>query len=97
MEELSYTEECILLYKLGQLLLKKNIKWRKPEKVWVTALGLIRRFYLRKNLLQMNPWNAIKAALILATKIEDVNINVSKTLKVFRCFIVGVEFEPGLN
>jgi hypothetical protein len=79
---LTYSDECVLLYSLGQLLLKKNLKWRKPEKVWVTALGLVRRCYLRKSLLQMNPWNALKVALILATKIEDVNINVSKTLKV---------------
>lgn len=67
---------------MGQVLLSKSLKWRKPEKVWVTALGLIRRCYLRKSLLQLNPLNAVKVALILAAKIEDVNIHVSKTLKV---------------
>lgn len=79
---MSYEDECVLIYQIGDSLLQKNLKWKKPEKVWVAALGLVRRYYLKKHLIQMNPLNAVKVALILAAKIEDVNINISKTLKV---------------
>ena len=72
----------MFIYQIGTWILSKSQKWKKPEKVWVTALGLVRRFYLRKHPLQMNPLNGVKAALILAAKIEDVNISVLKTLKV---------------
>lgn len=89
---MSYEDECIWIYKVGETLLKKNIKWKKPEKVWVTALGLIKRYFLRKHLIQMNALNAVKVALILAAKIEDVNINISKTLKVLNLFLLGEGF-----
>lgn len=78
----SREDESVFIYQIGAWVLNKSQKWKKPEKVWVTALGLIRRFYLRKHLIQMNPLNGVKVALILAAKIEDVNINVLKTLKV---------------
>ena len=45
-----------------------------------TALGLFRRFYLNSCLIQANPLSVIKTSVILATKIEEINVDMVKVM-----------------
>lgn len=40
-----------------------------------TALGIFRRFYLKNNIMEANPILIMKASIILAAKIEEVNFD----------------------
>lgn len=46
-----------------------------------TAIGLFRRYYLKSSLIQANPNSAAKSAVILASKIEEVNVELPKILR----------------
>ena len=76
-------EENLLLYKLCEDLIETASKWGKSEKILITALGLVKRYYLSKNILELNPQIATKVALLLAAKIEDVSINFKEKWKIF--------------
>ena len=47
----------------------------------VTALGLFRRYYLRQTLISSNPLVLMKTVIILAAKIEEVNLDHFDYLK----------------
>lgn len=89
MEPLNPDEEESIIYNICDRLVLLFTIWKKPMKILATALGLVKRFYMKWNVIEMNPTKAIRSALIFAAKIEDHGINFSVVAKVSFDFFIS--------
>ena len=85
--QFSFFDEKNLIYFFSKKLFSKsNLFFSKFPKIQLTAISLFRRFYLKNSLMRGNPNLILNTSIILATKIEEIDISskYGKILKEFK-------------